>query len=95
MKLVRDKIPARYGPEKYRQAKREEMALLLRLKLAEEAGEALSAPTSSHLLVELADLAEVIEALLDVEGFSYRELTEAMATKRAHKGGFTEGWVLE
>lgn len=96
MKLVRDKVPALFPDQHtYRPGTKTEVEWLLRLKLAEECGEVLSAPTRPALVSELADLAEVMDALMARTGISAGELLEAKAAKRDSRGGFEEGWVLE
>ena len=97
MKLVRNRIPELYPQHDYHQAGSgsAELVLLLRLKLAEEVGEVLSAPTRDALIAELADLDEVLIALRRAEGISLSELTLARAEKGADRGTFSEGWVLE
>lgn len=105
MKLVRDKIPALYkagqleprpGAADYtfHKATPQEYALLLRLKLAEEVGEVLSAPDRESFHRELSDLEDVIQALRDLEG-ELRSDQTARRAKHARLGGFEEGWVLE
>lgn len=105
MKLVRDKIPELYhagqlepreGEREYafRKATHEEYLLLLRLKLAEEIGEVLSAPTKAQLMLELGDVMDVAMELQDAEGILESDV-KAQAAKRVRLGGFREGWVLE
>lgn len=104
MKLVRDRIPdlcARGELEprgavrdmSFRPATAEELDLLLRLKLVEELGEALSAPTPVRRISELYDLRDVIDAYL-----AYSRAGEAdeaaHRAKLSRLGGFTEGRVL-
>lgn len=94
MKLVRDKIPELYPQHSYRRATPDETALLLRLKLAEEVGEALSAPDPESLLKELADVLEVIYEISDQHGVSLHELEILRRAKADERGRFGEGWVL-
>lgn len=106
IKLVRDNIPALYdkgeleprgearGDFTFRQSLPKEYELLLRLKLAEEVGEVLSAPTREQLIAEIGDLLDVIDNLrwnLKITDKEYR----TWSAKRKRLGGFTEGWVLE
>lgn len=106
MKLVRDNIPVlhekgelrphRSGQRDFtfRKAVGTELGLLLRLKLAEEVGEFLSAPTRADLIAELGDLKDVVYALeehLDLLPGEYLD----QGSKRERLGGFAEGWVLE
>lgn len=108
MKLVRDNVPnlnaaglltPRPGSDRSQYSFRpvagpEEHMLLLKLKLAEEVGEVLSAPTRAEMIAELGDLRDVIEALeerlnITVEDFDVRN------AKYDRLGGFEDGWVLE
>lgn len=96
MKLVRDKIPKLYPQHSYRRATPTEWLVLLRLKLAEEVGELLSAPTEASLLEEIADVMEVVEALAVKYGWSLEgAVRPARDAKRLERGSFVEGWVLE
>lgn len=87
-KLVRDRIPeiikgqgkvpvVRVLPE-------EEYRLCLQQKLREEVDEYIA----SGEVEELADVLEVIMALLDAEKRTYEELEEVRARKRRERGGF-------
>jgi predicted house-cleaning noncanonical NTP pyrophosphatase (MazG superfamily) len=105
MKLVRDLIASKYeaGELKdpapglaFRRVKdREEHILFLRLKLAEEVGEVLSAHQRADLRVELGDLIEVAYALAELSDISLGQILVARGNKRSRLGGFAEGWVLE
>lgn len=104
MKLVRDEIPELYARGEleprdrprdmsFRLATAEEFDLLLRLKLVEELGEVLSAPTTARRVSELNDLRDVIDAYLAYSRAD--EMDEAAhRAKLSRLGGFTEGWVL-
>lgn len=106
MKLVRNKIPALYeagqleprtgdrGEYSFRKATPQEYALLLRLKLAEEVGEVLSAPDPESFHRELSDLEDVIEALRELEGEPPSVVADR-AAKHRRLGDFSQGWVLE
>jgi predicted house-cleaning noncanonical NTP pyrophosphatase (MazG superfamily) len=94
MKLVRDKIPELYPHYGYRRATPDETTLLLRLKLAEETGEALSAPDPESLAKELADVLEVVYEIADQHGVSLHELEILRRAKADAHGRFSEGWVL-
>jgi len=90
-KLVRDHIPEmirRDGStcevvtmteEEYRQALRE--------KLIEEACEAAGAD-SDHLVIELADLAEVLDALMASYGIVSAAVQAEQERRRIERGGF-------
>lgn len=107
MKLVRDKIPEmhekgqlepRGGNRDYtfrRVRDQEELVLLLRLKLAEEVGEVLSAPNREDLASELGDLLDVASSLAALSGIGASELARSRGSKTRRLGAFVDGWVLE
>ncbi len=90
-KLVRDSIPdiirqagnqcevATMSEAEFRQALRE--------KLLEEAQEAAVA-SPENLVSELADLQEVIHALLTVYGMEHKAVVNEQKRKRTERGGF-------
>jgi len=95
-KLVRDRIPEiiqrdgrRCG---IRIASEEELVPLLKAKLIEEAQEA--AADDADLVKELADLAEVIDALLAAEGLDYETIRAKQEKRRLERGGFEKRLVL-
>ncbi|NEQ38606.1 MAG: nucleoside triphosphate pyrophosphohydrolase [Okeania sp. SIO3I5] len=96
-KLVRDRIPEIIGKSgieyqvvtlseiEYRQA--------LRQKLIEESQEA-AAANNHDLVVEIADLLEVVDALLKSYGISYNQVRLEQDKKRASKGDFDNKTML-
>lgn len=92
-KLVRDRVPGLLSKKgiqyetctltttEYRQALRE--------KLMEEAKEVADAE-EVNLAVEIADLLEVIDALMEAYGIQQEEVFLAQDEKRAEKGDFQE-----
>ena len=92
-KLIRDRIPeilTRAGytydivtmsEQEYQQA--------LRDKLIEEAQEAASADPQ-QLITELADLYEVIDALMIINGITPDDLRAEQKRRRSERGGFTQ-----
>ncbi len=96
-KLVRDRIPEiirKSGIEcqtvtlseiEYRQA--------LRQKLIEEAQEAATA-NNADLVIEIADLLEVVDALLKSYGISHHQVRLEQDKKRASKGDFENQTML-
>ncbi len=92
-KLIRDRIPAiiqerggdcgteRMDEAAYRQALRE--------KLVEEAQEVATAATDD-LVTELADLYEVVDALLLATGLTSQQVLTLQAQRRAKRGAFTQ-----
>ena len=99
IKLVRDKIPAlmREQGRAFEAASLHggELDAMLRAKLVEEAREALLAISKTGLLEELADLTEVIAALVKHHGFSEMDLLSAMMYKRDARGAFDMGYVVD
>ncbi len=96
-KLVRDRIP-----EIIRESGIEcEIAVLsdaeyriaLRLKLIEEATEVAEA-NENELVTELADLYEVIDALMASYGISGDRILNAQAKRRENRGGFAQKIML-
>ncbi|WP_199247537.1 nucleoside triphosphate pyrophosphohydrolase [[Phormidium] sp. ETS-05] len=96
-KLIRDNIPdiirqqqvnfatKILSEEQYRQA--------LRQKLLEEAAEAATA-NDENLVMELADLYEVIDALMAVSGISPEAVQATQNQRRQERGGFTQRLML-
>lgn len=92
-KLIRDRVPEIIrqdgydctleimGEEEYRQALQE--------KLVEEALEAASA-NEEHLLTELADLCEVMGALMDLSGIGPEALRNEQQRRRDERGSFKQ-----
>lgn len=95
MKLVRGKIPELYPENTYRRVRDwEEHVLLLRLKLAEEVGELLSAPDRESLIKEIVDVRQVLMTLAGLSGISVPELVDTGLDKISQRGDFLDGWVL-
>lgn len=97
-KLVRDKIPAiirATGEEpRVRVLSPEEYLPALLEKLVEEALEAQEAGVED-LLNELADVQEVVRAILDALDWDARALDDAAARKAEARGAFTARLWLE
>lgn len=96
-KLVRDRIPEiiqRDGRRcETRVAADEEFVSLLKAKLIEEAQEAATA-SDAELVKELADLLEVMDALIAAQGLDYNTLRAKQAERRRDRGGFEKRLVL-
>lgn len=94
-KLVRDKIPAIIAATgktcRSRILSREEYIAKLDEKLSEELAEY----QQSKDLEELADLLEVMEAVVKARGFTWQELLQVRDEKRAKRGGFEDRILLE
>lgn len=92
-KLIRDHIPhiiRQEGRECVVEILTEEAyRTALRHKLVEEASEARDAK-GDNLVVELADLKEVVDALLSSYGITVDTVHEAQQRRRAERGGFTQ-----
>lgn len=93
-KLVRDKIPAIIMQDGrkpvYHQASEEEYRTKLLDKLVEEATEFISAPSEE----ELADIFEVLDAIIDLFGFDIEKIDKTKMAKLRDKGGFRERLIL-
>ena len=107
-KLVRDKMVDIYERDvkeqttatdyKVRYMEKEETLDRLKDKLLEEAQEvfeAYSNPDKTHLKEELADVIEVIDAILYHNNLSLPEVLEIRDKKKEKKGGFEKGVYLE
>ena len=94
-KLVRDKIPdiinANDELAEFRILSEEEYLVELNKKLEEELKEYLE----SRDIEELADLEEVLRAILKIKGFSYEEFETIRKLKADKKGAFNEKIFLE
>jgi predicted house-cleaning noncanonical NTP pyrophosphatase (MazG superfamily) len=97
-KLVRDRIPEiiqRAGKTPvWRELRDEEFRRALKAKALEEAQELFDA-ADDELLSELADLEEVVEAILTAYGSSREELEAAREKKNEERGAFTRRLFLE
>lgn len=94
MKLVRDNVATRHPQHQYSTATDDELPLLLKLKLMEEAGEVISARNRDELLEELADLLEVMKEVGALSDIHLVEIQQRAATKAHRLGGFHTGSVL-
>jgi len=99
-KLVRDLIPdlirqdGRKADVRYLTG--DELIAALGAKLIEEAGEAAAVVHSrTDLVEELADVREVIAALMAVGGITDQELVEAGVAKAQKRGSFRSGAWLD
>jgi len=93
-KLVRDKIPEiireKGGNPKVRVASKDELDVLLREKIVEEAQEFLFSGDSE----ELVDIQEAIAALIKLRNADPALLELQRHSKLLARGGFDEGYVL-
>lgn len=97
-KLVRDQVPEliRERGERVTTARLNEEAIIraLRQKLVEEAYEVLDAKDLESVLVEIADIREVVDSLIQHLKASDRDVAEQQTEKRSKLGGFNGGIVL-
>jgi predicted house-cleaning noncanonical NTP pyrophosphatase (MazG superfamily) len=70
----------------YRQALRE--------KLVEEATEVANAEKNSDFIKELADVCEVLDALMAAYEISGEQVKAIQQKRRESRGGFEKGWQL-
>ena len=75
----------------YRVARKDERLTLLLAKLREEALEL----TNSPVLEELADVAEVLDALMAELRIAPNEVSTAKMRKKSQRGGFDAGVIIE
>jgi predicted house-cleaning noncanonical NTP pyrophosphatase (MazG superfamily) len=103
-KLVRDRIPEIMRAEgKSPDVERisgEALRSALKDKLVEEAVELreaadLSDDKSGDIREELADVLEVVDALVEAYGLDREEMLMAKRKKRADRGGFDRGYFLK
>jgi predicted house-cleaning noncanonical NTP pyrophosphatase (MazG superfamily) len=91
-KLIRDRIPEILEAEglRYEVARLDDEAFRAALlaKLVEEAGEAAAAADADALARELADLYEVIDAVLELHGLDRDAVRALQARRREERGGF-------
>jgi predicted house-cleaning noncanonical NTP pyrophosphatase (MazG superfamily) len=97
-KLVRDRVPesilARGEQIEVRLLANGELKEELLRKLIEESFEAVTAATEAGLFEELADVLEVLRALLALHGKDERDLGAIADRKSAKRGGFAKGRFL-
>jgi predicted house-cleaning noncanonical NTP pyrophosphatase (MazG superfamily) len=98
-KLGRDKGIEGFKAEKitphYKIISGNELQNALKHKLIEESFEVRSARTDEELIVELADVLEVVDGLCRAYGISAQDLAQVKEKKRTERGGFEKGIYLE
>ncbi len=91
-KLIRDRIPELMDADgvRYEVAVLDDHAFRAALlaKLEEEAAEARAAAGREERVKELADVLEVLEAVLAAEGIEWDEVRTAQQARREARGGF-------
>ncbi len=97
-KLIRDRVPELMDADgvRYRVDVLDDAAFRAALleKLLEEAVEVRAAEGRSELVKELADVLEVVEALLEVAGVGRDEVRGVQEARRTERGGFQRRLVL-
>lgn len=94
-KLVRDKIPEVIFQADGRKVpiqilELDEFISHLKHKAIEEAVELDAATSDDHLLEEIADLREILDALQEAKGFSSEQVLVVQNQKRQKRGGFSK-----
>ena len=97
-KLVRDGIPAIFeaGNKKYTMniLEHSQHAVEIKRKLEEELNEYQEASSNEEAIEELADLLELIYAVLPLHNSNMEELENVRLAKREKRGGFDKGYYL-
>ncbi|MRH41587.1 phosphoribosyl-ATP pyrophosphohydrolase [Aquibacillus halophilus] len=98
-KLVRDKIPEIIKEDgksfTSKILSNEEYRDSLYRKLVEEVEELISTDSSSEVVEEAADVIEVIEALIKLNGSTIQEVEQVKADKKDRRGGFDKRIFLQ
>lgn len=98
-KLVRDRIPdivrADGGAPTVKTLDDAAFENALRVKLVEEAQEAVAAKDEAEIKKELADLREIIQTLCRLHGFSEQAILDEQKRRRDERGGFDNRIWLE
>jgi predicted house-cleaning noncanonical NTP pyrophosphatase (MazG superfamily) len=94
-KLVRDLIPdhivSKGGECKFHTASPEEFEQKLLEKILEEGREIIA----NCSLEEIADMMEVLEAVVELKGYDWGEIKKKQQEKKEKRGGFTKKIILE
>lgn len=94
-KLIRDRIP-----EIIRSSGRNPQVRTLQeaeyiAKLQEKLSEELTEYQQDHSIAELADLVEVVQALVEARGLTWQEFERIRQEKQAERGAFKQRLLLE
>lgn len=91
-KLIRDAIPEESRSKReipvIRELDKEEFILEAKRKLVEESQEVLTTKNHEELLEELADVAEIFEALAQAADITQSEIKQIREKKNSKKGAF-------
>lgn len=97
--LVRDNFPDIIkklgGIPHYRKMNDVEFRNALKVRLVEEARQALNAPDRESLIEEIADVWEILNYLYDILGVDDDLIAKTAAKKRSSQGGFDKHILLE
>ena len=97
-KLIRDRIPeitkADGWISKTRVLNKKEYILELRKKILEEAKELNEGSGHKNLIEELADIQEIIDAILQSKNVKFSEFRKTQTLKRQKRGGFEKRLFL-
>ena len=97
-KLIRDRIPEKIAADNATASIRElepaEYTTALKAKVVEEARE-LTESEGEALIAEIADVQEVLEALMQAEGISPEQVAEVKRAKAEMNGTFQKRLFLE
>lgn len=95
-KLIRDRIPEIMRREgktpNFEEIYGDMLKAALKEKLVEEAGELRD---SADIREELADVVEVVDAIIDAYGLDEVEIQSIRWKKRKERGGFDKGYFLK
>jgi len=98
-KLIRDRIPELVRqkgvePSIRKANSNDEYAAFVLKKVAEEAQELSKAETESNLIEEIADVYEIIDALIKAKQLSPEEIAAVKKEKRQKRGGFDDQLIM-
>lgn len=97
-KLIRDRIPeitlADGWISQTKVLNKKEYILELRKKMLEEAKELNEGSGHDNLIEELADIQEIIEAILETKNVKFSEFRKIQSKKRQKRGGFEKRLFL-
>ena len=97
-KLVRDKIPEIIKSKgeicKFKIIKGVELINAIKEKVLEEANEIKNTKSEENLKEEIADLYEILDALIDRNHFNKQDIFKIQKEKYEKRGGFKQGIYL-